>query len=372
MSERPNPYHIALTHIPTLGAKHIRQLAEIYPQVEQIFNLSHAQLKEIFTTHNAIIQAIESKEVLRQAETEIAEMERFGIETLFFTQPDYPQRMNAAGCEDTPVLLYRLGSSDLNPTHAVAMVGARKCTDYGRATTHRLVEEMASDKPTIISGLAYGIDTAAHEAAVELGLPTLAILGHGLDTIYPQQNRPLAKRILESGGSLLTEYPLHTKLNAAYFPARNRIVAAMSDATVVVESAERGGSLITANIASSYHRDVFAVPGRLGDFLSAGCNNLIANNKAIILRDAGDIYFQMGWHYQFDRQRYKEEQQSLFPTLSPSQKIIINLLEEHHEMTMDDMKKNCTLSMPKIASILMDLELKKVIRCLPGQIYKIM
>lgn len=370
MSDLQNPYHIALTKLPSLGAKGIRQLVELVPDIEHIFDFSHEQLKELFSTHDSIIRAIESKAVLKQAEQDVKEMARYGIKTLFFTEEAYPQRMNNAGCEDTPVLLYQLGNCDLNPAHSVAMVGARKCTDYGLTTTQRLIQEMVSDKPLIVSGLAYGIDTAAHQTAVDSGLSTVAVLGHGLDVIYPNQNRLLAKRILDSGGALLTEYPLYTKLNAAYFPARNRIVAAMSDATVVVESAERGGGLITANMANGYHREVFAVPGRLGDILSEGCNNLIVNNKAIMVRNAGDIYFQMGWQHQFVRRRHKEEQQSLFLTLSPDQQVITKLLEQQSEMTIDQMEKNSTLSLPKIASILMELELKKVVRCLPGQLYK--
>lgn len=372
MAATPNPYHIALTKLPNMGAKSIRQLRELVPVVEDIFDYSEAQLKELFGKHDAVIRAIADKTVLKQAEVEVAEMMRYGIQTIFFTDAEYPQRMNQVGCEDAPVLLYKLGGCNLNPHHAVAIVGARKCTDYGVSTTDRLVQEMAFDKPLIVSGLAYGIDTVAHEASLRSGVDTVAVLGHGLDIIYPNQNRLLAKRILDSGGALLTEYPLHTRINAAYFPARNRIVAAMSDATVVVESAMRGGALITANIASSYNREVFAVPGRLGDPLSEGCNNLIVNNKAIMLRDAGDIFFQMGWMYQFKRNRRKEEQQSMLLELNPGQQTVVELLQNQSEMTLSQMSQKCSLSLPKIASIVMELELKNVIRCLPGQLYKLM
>jgi len=371
MLKQLNPYHIAFTNISGLGAKSLRQLMEICETPEQLFSMSHAQLKEIFTRHPAIVSAIESKASLRQAEQELPRLEKYGIETLFFTEEDYPQRLNEAGCEDAPVLLYRLGHCNLNPQHTVALVGARKCTDYGRTITTRLVQEMAADKPLIVSGLAYGIDTAAHTAAVTNGLPTVAVLGHGLDTIYPSQNRPLAKRILEQGGALLTEYPLGTEIQAAFFPARNRIVAALADATVVVESAERGGGLITANIANSYHREVFAVPGRLDDPLSEGCNNLIVNNKAIMLRNAGDLYFQMGWKNAMVKARHKEEQQELFATLKENEQKIVKMLQENREMTMDEIDQKSDLSLPKIASILMELELKGVVRCLPGRIYKL-
>lgn len=367
-----NPYHIAITRIPGLGAKIIRQLVEMVPDVSKLFEMSHSQLVEIFGTHQSIISAIESKVVLRQAEAEIIKLQRFNIDTLFFTEESYPQRLNRPGCEDTPVLLYRMGSCNLNPHHAIAIVGSRKCTDYGRTVTSRLVREMTSDNPLIVSGLAYGIDTAAHTAALDNGLPTVAILGHGLDIIYPAANRPLAKRILDNGGALLTEYPLETAINPRFFPARNRIVAALADATIVSESSERSGSLITANLANSYHREVFAVPGRLDDPTSYGCNNLIANNKALIIRNAGDLYFQLGWHYDHMRQSQQDAQQTLFATLSPEEQTVADLLLKFREMTLDEIAKNSTLSLPKIASILMEMELKKAVRCLPGRIYKLM
>lgn len=366
-----NPYHIALTHIPGLGNKSIRQLLAICPKAEELFSMSHAQLKEIFRHHDAIISAIENKATVAQAEQEIRTMEGYGVDAVFCTDNDYPQRLNETGCEDTPVLLYRKGSCNLNASHAVAMVGSRKCTDYGLCTVTRLVEEMKADHTLIVSGLAYGIDTAAHTAAVGNGLPTVAVLGHGLDIVYPYQNRLLSHRILDQGGALLSEYPVGTGISAVHFPARNRIVAALSDATIVVEAAERGGALITANMANSYHREVFAVPGRLDDPLSEGCNNLIINNKAIMIRNAGDLFYQMGWKNTFDRQRQREEQLSIFASLGSHEQTVVTLLEANREMTLDEIVEKSGLSLPKIASILMDLELKNVVRCLPGRLYKL-
>ena len=366
-----NLYNIALTLIPGLGPKSIRQLIDINPNVEALFGMSRPQLKEIFGKHEGVINAIADKTTLKQAETYIAEATKYHIDTLFFTDPAYPQRLNASGCEDSPVILYKLGHCDLNMQHSVALVGSRKATDYGRSTTARLVEEMAADNPLIVSGLAYGIDTMAHTAAVDIGLSTVAVLGHGLDIIYPNQNRGLAKRIVEQGGALLTEYPLHTEIKSTNFPARNRIIAALSDATIVVEAAERGGALITANIASSYNREVFAVPGRLDDTTSEGCNNLIVNNKAIMIRNAGDLFFQMGWKNTFDKKRRKEQQQSLFAKLSANEKTIVDLLTQNREMTMDEIAQQSGLPLPKIAAAMMDLELEKVIRCLPGRLYKL-
>ena len=366
-----NPYAIALTYVPGLGNKSIRQLLALHPDPEKIFCMSASQLKEIFGRHTRIINAIQAKAVLHDAEKAVTEMEKHHIEALFYTDSAYPQRMNQEGCEDTPVLLYRLGSCDLNATHSVAVVGTRHASDYGRATTHRLINEISLDKTLIVSGLAYGIDTESHTAALQHGLPTVAVLGHGLDRIYPPQNRLLAKQIIESGGALVTEYPMGAPINPSNFPARNRIIAAMADATIVVEAAEKGGALITANIASGYNREVFAVPGRLDDTYSAGCNNLIANNKAAILRNAGDLFFQLGWKYKADTASAQERQQSLFATLNRDEQKMHRLLEENREMTMDDFATKSNFPLPKIAALLTELELKNAIRCLPGRIYKL-
>lgn len=366
-----NPYQIALTLIPGLGGKTIRQLLDICHSPEELYGCSRNQLKEIFGKHTSIVNAIESKSTLPAAEQQIVQLEKINAHTLFCTESDYPQRLNESGCEDSPVLLYKMGQCNLNSAHTVAIVGSRKATDYGRTTTIRLVQEMKGNHPLIISGLAYGIDSSAHTAALDAGLPTAAVLGHGVEMIYPREHIPLARRIVENGGCLLSEYPIGTPINPANFPARNRIVAAMSDATIVVEAAERGGALITANIANGYHREVFAVPGRLTDPYSAGCNSLIIDNKAIAIRNAGDLFFQMGWKNTFDSRKKSAEQQSLFAELSPEEQKLTTLLDKHGEMRLDELVQESGLSMPKTAALLINLELKKVIRCLPGRLYKL-
>lgn len=366
-----SPYPIALSMISGLGNKSIRQLLDIEPAPEQIFHYSHSQLKDIFGRHANIISAIENKTTVAEAERQIGQLEKIGARTLFCTESDYPRRLNEPGCEDTPVLLYIMGQCDLNAEHTVAMVGSRKATDYGRSTAARLVQEMKGNAPLIVSGLAYGIDGAAHTAALDTQLPTAAVLGHGLEMIYPREHVALARRIIEQGGCLLSEYRIGTPISPTNFPARNRIVAAMSDATIVVEAAERGGALITANIANSYHREVFAVPGRLTDPLSAGCNSLIIDNKAIAIRNAGDLFFQMGWKNTFDKRQKQSEQQSLFAELKPDEQKLAALLNAEGEMRIDELVQKSGLSLPKTAATLINLELKKVIRCLPGRLYKI-
>ena len=366
-----NIYHIALTMINGLGNKGLRQLVELFPKVEEVYGLSHSQLKDVFANHDTIIAAIEQRTTLAEAERTYKELEEKHIRALFLTDEDYPQRLNREGCGDCPAMLYVFGSCNLNPQQSISIVGSRKATDYGHATTQRLVSEMAEHKPLIVSGLAYGIDTDAHTAALQYGLPTVAVLGHGLDRIYPAQNRNLARQIIAQGGALLTEYPLGTAINAKNFPARNRIVAAMGDATVVVEAAEHGGALITANMASGYMREVFAVPGNLDSPYSAGCNNLITNNKAILVRTAGDIYFQMGWHPSRDLQSLRPQQQELFAKFNREEQMLTDLIRQQHEMTLDEMVVQSGMSMPKTASIVVGLEMKNAICCLPGKKYKL-
>lgn len=351
-----------------MGFQSTRQLLDICPDPDELFSMNHQQLTDLFGTHTNIISAIEQKTMFHRAEQEVKFAEDHHIKVLFFSDPEFPQRLNDGNCNDAPVVLYVAGNCNLNPQRSLSVVGSRKATDYGKSTTHRILGEMAGEQVLIVSGLAYGIDTAAHRGALEFGLPTVAVMAHGLDTIYPAVNRTLAEKIVDQGGAVLTEYISGTALNAAYFPARNRIVAALSDAALVVEAAEKGGALITASIAGSYHREVFTIPGRLDDPYSQGCINLIANNKASLIRNADDLFFLMGWK---QSQHAVGLQTSLFVELDPDEQTVVDILNEMREATLDDLAASNKLPLSKIASALLSLELKKVIRCLPGKIYKI-
>ena len=358
---------IALTFTPGLGNASIRRLVDLYPD-EDIFSLPKAELQKAFGTHRDIADNILSKSGFARAEEELRFCEQSHIRPLFFTDPDYPARLNRPETDDCPALLYVLGPADLNPERAIAVVGTRRATAYGRDNTDRLVRELKTYNTPIVSGLAYGIDTAAHTAALNHLLPTVAVLGHGLDQIYPAQNRPLAKRILEARGALVTEYPSGTAINPRYFPARNRIIAALADATVVVEASEKGGALITAAIAASYHRDVFALPGRLTDTYSRGTNNLIATNRALLVRDADDIAFQLGWPLLGKQLALSEIKAS--PKLSPDEQKIVSTLKASDHLTLEEIAAATAFSLPKAASILFNLEMNKVIRTLPGHLYQ--
>lgn len=359
---------LALVFTAGLGNTSIRRLVDLYPD-EDIFSLPPLELKAVFGTHESIMEAIRNKSAFGRAEQELRFCEANQIRPLFFTDPDYPARMNSQETDDCPALLYCLGKADLNPERAVAVVGTRRATAIGRDNTARLVGELKCYSPLIVSGLAYGIDTAAHTASVDQQLPTVAVLGHGLDRIYPASNRPLAKRILESGGALVTEYPSGTAINPRYFPARNRIIAAMSDATVVVEASEKGGALITAAIANSYHREVFAVPGRLGDTYSKGTNNLIATNRALLIRGANDMAYQLGWPImgqQLSLAGMKEEK-----PLSRDEQKIVDQLKINDHLTLEELAALVDFSLAKTASILFNLEMDGRIRTLPGHNYQL-
>ena len=358
---------IALAMTPGLGATGCRRLLAACPDTD-IFALPKAQLAAMLgPSHHEAVDAIAAKACFAQAEAELRFCEANNIRTIFCADADYPERMNHEETQDCPALLYVLGGADLAPEHALAVVGTRRATTYGRDTAATLVHQLRPLGATIVSGLAYGIDTAAHRAALDNGLPTVAVLGHGLDRLYPPENRTLAQQIVQQGGALVTEYPSGTAINPRYFPARNRIIAALADATVVVEASEKGGALITASIAASYQREVFAVPGRLGDKYSCGTNNLIAINKAQLMRDAADIAYHMGWPYAGSQ----GSQQELFVSLDPDEQQVVDLLHKHSSLTLDEIVNLCGRPRAKVTTTLFDLEMQKVVRALPGRLYEL-
>lgn len=359
-------YKIAISEIPGLGAKGCRKLLDIYPDPKAIFSLSETELTELFGKHKNIVDHIIQRTMFKQAEKEIEYINKHQIKVLFMTDEKYPQRLNKPDCEDAPILLYTLGECDLNTKHVVSIVGTRRATDYGKTMTNRIIEQLSGEDILIVSGLAYGIDTEAHRSSLNHNIPTVGVLGHGLNQIYPSSNRNLAQQMIQSGGGLITEFNSSTKISPSLFPARNRIIAALSDATIVVEASEKGGALITANIAHGYHRDVFAVPGKVTDPYSKGCNNLISQNKAILLQSARDLFYEMGWE---DCAQKRTAQQELFPQLTADEELIIQILKEE-EQTIDGISQKSNLSQPKIATALLGLEIKNLIRCLPGRIYK--
>lgn len=360
---------IALTMTPGLGSTSIRKMVELYPGVD-FFSLPEGELNEMFGSHRDIASCIHGKSAFPRAEQELAFCEKNHIFPLFFTDDAFPQRLNRPETADCPALLYVLGDADLNPERSVAVVGTRRATAQGRDITENLVGQLKPYETPIVSGLAYGIDTAAHTAALHHDLPTVAVLGHGLDRIYPAENRKLAKEILDHQGALVTEYPSETSINPRFFPARNRIIAALSDAVIVVEASEKGGALITAAIAGSYQRDVFAVPGRITDTYSRGTNNLIATNRALLLREVDDIVTHLGWP-QMGSQLSLGDWGGEKKKISLQQQKVVDSLQQHGQMTLDEISTLTTLSLPQVASSIFDLELQGLILPLPGHLYSL-
>lgn len=364
---RDYTYELALTMLPGIGCQSTRQLLDIAESAEAVFKMSSTDLKHLFGKHQNIIEAISKKTMFDAVDKEMAFIQKNKIKILYYTEPDFPQRLNRPGCEDSPILLFSMGDADMNPERAVSVVGTRRATEYGKEMTQKLIDGFRGEGVTIVSGLALGIDAKSHETALTNGLPTIGVLAHGLDRIYPPQNRQLAKRMIRCGGSLLTEMRTNIQMHPGLFPYRNRIIAALSDATIVVEASKKGGALITANIASGYNRDLYAFPGRIGDKYSEGCNAIIASSKAVLIRDADDVLTNMGW----ERKSKKiGKQTKLFPDLQGDEEVIYRILNEHPNLTIEDIQGFCDLSLPKIATALLSLELKNLCRCLPGKIYK--
>ncbi|MBR1850960.1 MAG: DNA-processing protein DprA [Bacteroidales bacterium] len=358
---------VALTMVSGLGATGTRRLIDIVGSAKELFSLPLKELQQLFGTHRNIANSIFNKSTFARAEEEMRFCEKHGVEPLFMTDERYPRRLNRAECEDCPTLVYTAGGCDLNHEKTVGIVGTRRATEYGRDQAEKIVADLQAAGIVVVSGLAYGIDTVAHRSAVDRDIPTVAVLGHGLDRIYPPENRTLAHQIVAHRGALMTEYTSGTAINARYFPARNRIIAAMSDAVIVVEASEKGGALITANIATSYQREVFALPGRLDDPLSAGCNNLIANNKASLYRSAEELCQTLNWAL---GKSATGKQTQLFVELDPDEEAVMTILRSRGQLPIDELSTLTPLSFAKLTAVLFALELKNSVRCLPGKVYK--
>ena len=273
------------------------------------------------------------------------------------------------GCIDAPVLIYTKGNLNLNEEKVVSIVGTRNATDYGKQVVDELVHSFAERnyKMVVVSGLAYGIDICAHRSAQKYNIPTVAVVAHGLDLIYPSLHKETARNILKNGG-LVSDFPSKTKIDPPNFLKRNRIIAGLADATIVVESAKKGGALVTADIASSYNRDVFAFPGRAGDVYSEGCNQLIRNNGATLIEGINDLEYFMGWEVNENQQPVQSE---LFIELSHEEHKIVELLRGNGKMFIDQIAAEIQLPVSRVSSILLNLEFKNILDALPGKMYKL-
>ncbi|KAF5030245.1 DNA recombination-mediator protein A [anaerobic digester metagenome] len=359
-------YPIALTLIPGIGDINARKLLSLSGSAEAIFKETRKALSSVSGMSRQVIEPLlHPQSYLERAQAEIEFIHKHQIKTSFITDDEYPNRLKQ--CTDSPVMIYWLGNGDLNAKKIISIVGTRKATDYGKTFCQNLIADLKEPGLVIVSGLAYGIDTYAHKAALDNELSTFGILAHGLDRIYPPLNQMLADKMLAQGG-LVTEFLNGSKPDRENFPRRNRIIAGLADATVVIEAGKKGGALITADIANSYNRDVFAVPGRIGDPLSEGCNQLIKTNRAALIQSAADIRYIMNW----DNAKPKTIQRKLFVQLKPEEEALINLLQKHGDCSMDKLCNDTSLQAGKVAEALLNLEFEGLVRCLPGKIYRLL
>jgi len=358
-------YQISLTLIPNIGDIHAKALINHFGNAGAIFKAKKKELEEIEGIGSVRARSIKEFENFNLAEEEIAFIQKYKITALFITDKNYPQRL--LNCYDSPVILYYKGNADLNSSKIVAIVGTRNNNEYGKSVCEKLVEDLAEQNILIVSGLAFGIDSIAHKSALKNNLKTVAVLGHGLDRIYPTQNKSLAKQMIEQGG-LLTDFRSKTNPDKQNFPKRNRIVAGISDAIIIIETGIKGGSLITAELGNGYNKDVFAIPGRTNDTKSEGCNYLIKNNKACLITSADDLLENMSWKEQ--KKPSVKKQRELFIELTDDEKIIVNILQQQEQIHIDELYIKSGLSSSAVASALLTLEMQGVVSSLPGKIYK--
>ena len=373
MTEQETLYAIAFSFVSRLNLVNRRMLLEMMGSFTEIFE-QRKNLKEFIPHANKeTLEALAIMDThLKRAEEELAFAQAGHIQCLGFYDEDYPARLRE--CPDAPTLLYYRGSSLLNGQHIVSIVGTRQITAYGKDLCRNFIKELKQLCPDtlVVSGLAYGVDIHCHRAALEQEMNTVGVLAHGLDQIYPRFHRETAVQMVQHGG-LLTEFPSRSNADKKNFVQRNRIVAGIADATIVVESAQKGGSLITAEIAESYGRDVFAFPGRIGDTYSEGCNNLIRSNRAGLITSAEDFAQAIGWDTECNLRKQMNEglQQELFPDLTEEEQRIVKALSGSDSKQINILSIDTAIPIGKLTSLLFNLEMKGVVRLLSGGCYRL-
>jgi len=363
---RSNPYELknalALTIIPNIGDAMAKNLISYCGGVDAVFQETLSALGKIPGIGTIRAKSIQQFKNWGRVEREIEFIYKYDIDPLFYLDKNYPNRLKAH--PDSPILLFKRGDADLNASKMISVVGTRNATSYGKEFIRTISEDLKTFGATITSGLAHGIDSAAHKSALVHGLPTIAVLGHGLNTIYPALNKTLAEKIALGNGALLTEYFHDVPGRAEHFPSRNRIVAALCDALIVVESAYKGGSMITADIAHSYDKMVYALPGKVKQKYSQGCNQLIKLNRANLIENVGDLIYHLNW----DAKQIEGKQTVLFSELSSEEKRIIAVLKRS-DLGIDELLIQSKLPMSRLSLVLLGLELKSAIQVKPGKVY---
>jgi DNA processing protein len=360
-------YKIGIGLIPKIGPVLAKRLVTYCGSIEGVFRENSRNLSRIPGIGNKIASYIVDNNVMEKAEKEVEFLINNKIHSLFFLDENYPEKLKH--CIDAPVIIFVKGDTNLNRQKTLGIVGTRNATGYGREMCNKLVEGLARNNHDvlIVSGLAYGIDVCAHKAALANRLETLAVLGHGHAVIYPSVHTGIAGQIV-SQGALISDFLSYEKPEKNNFVKRNRIIAGLSDAIVVVESGEKGGALITADIANSYNRDVFAFPGRINDRFSVGCNRLIKTNRAALIESYKDLEYIMGW--KSDQAVFQNAQKKIIFDLKNDESKVLSEIERNTELSVDQISLNCNLPVSKVSALLLNLEFNGLVKSLPGKIYK--
>ncbi len=357
---------LALQNVAKIGDITAKKLINHCGSAEAIFKEKKKNLLNIDGIGSTTISDLFGKYHFEAAEKEFKFIKENNVHCSYFMDTNYPEKLKH--CIDGPILLFNSGNIDLNKQRIISIVGTRKITTYGIGFCEQLVEQLAVFNPVIVSGFAYGTDITAQKAALKHNLQTIGCLAHGLNQIYPTVHKKYAADIEKNGG-FMTDFWSSSNPDRENFLKRNRIIAGLSEATIVIESAEKGGSLVTADIANSYNRDVFAVPGRTTDSQSVGCNNLIKFQKAHALTNPLDVPYILNW--ELESKKKPAIQKQLFVELDDQEKVIYNYLKEHEKQTLDTIAIDCQMPIFKVAGVLLNMELKGVIRPLPGKLFEI-
>lgn len=374
MNEQEIFYAMAMTRLTNFNFQQALELYKTVGSAQQIYEHRNEIGDVVEDCAPRLVEALKDwDEPMKRAEFELQYMHEHGIRALTLDSDDYPQRLKE--CIDAPIVLYYKGNADLNQAKIINIVGTRRCTQYGSDLIRHFIDSLRQYCPEvlIVSGLAYGVDICAHRQALECGYQTVGVLAHGLDQIYPYRHRETAAEMVTHGG-LLTEFMTQTNADKPNFVRRNRIVAGISDACIVVESAAKGGGLITAEIAQSYDRAVFAFPGAVGMAFSEGCNNLIRDNVAGLISSAEDFVNAMGWHdEQLRQQSYADGiERNLFPDLSPDEQKIVDLLQQTNDLQLNILSVKCGIPISQLVALLFQLEMKGVVKPLAGGMYHLL
>ncbi|RED24904.1 DNA processing protein [Flavobacterium cutihirudinis] len=364
MSDQDLFYLLALLKVDGVGDIMAKKLLSHFGNAESILKAKANQIAGIDGVGSVLLKNLKDKTIFEKANKELEFIKSDGIKTSFFQEEDYPDRLKH--CIDAPVLIFSTGNIDLQNRKIISIVGTRQITSYGTEFCKKLIEDLVPLDPVIVSGFAYGVDIVAHQLAMENNLQTIGVLAHGLNQIYPRTHKKYMAK-MEVNGGFMTEFWSSSNPDKEKFVRRNRIVAGMSEATIVIESADKGGSLITANLANDYNRDVFAVPGRVTDKYSQGCNNLIKTQKANVLTSAADLVYILNWDVE---NRVKTVQKQLFVELESDEQKIYDYLLKNGKQLLDIIALECDFPIFRISGILLNMELKGVIRPLPGKLFE--